>query len=293
MKISMKELLLYHIEHTFEKEAMQTSLSLAVSGLTAAQAAWKPSADRHSIWQIVRHVIHWKEAQISALDGKPLDYDERNRADWQEVVGDQRDWEADVERLATISEEIRARVRAMDEETLAQGIRWYKQSLRPRPVAIRLLELATHDIYHTGQIQYLFALQEIPVEEFTMAASRNDIGRLERLLRKQGNVVAGYSRDGWTALHVACYFAQKEAVQFLLTRGASINAVSRNDQAHTPLHSAVTGVANRRAMVMLLLQHGADVAARDAKGSTPLDLARQEEDAEVVHLLERGGKHDE
>lgn len=293
MKISMKELLLYHIEHTFEKEAMQTSLSLAVSGLTAAQATWKPSADRHSIWQIVRHVIHWKEAQISALDGKPLDYDERNRADWQEVVGDQRDWEADVERLATISEEIRARVRTMDEETLAQGIRWYKQSLRPRPVAIRLLELATHDIYHTGQIQYLFALQEIPVEEFTMAASRNDIGRLERLLRKQGNVVAGYSRDGWTALHVACYFAQKEAVQFLLTRGASVNAVSRNDQAHTPLHSAVTGVANRRAMVMLLLQHGADVAARDAKGSTPLDLARQEEDAEVVHLLERGGKHDE
>lgn len=289
----MKELLLYHIEHTFEKEAMQTSLSLAVSGLTAAQAAWKPSADRHSIWQIVRHVIHWKEAQISALDGKPLDYDERNCADWQEVVGDQRDWEADVERLATISEEIRARVRAMDEETLAQGIRWYKQSLRPRPVAIRLLELATHDIYHAGQIQYLFALQEIPVEEFTMAASRNDIGRLERLLRKQGNVVTGYSRDGWTALHVACYFAQKEAVQFLLTRGASVNAVSRNDQAHTPLHSAVTGIANRREIVMLLLQHGADVAARDAKGSAPLDLARQEEDAEVVHLLERGGKHDE
>lgn len=286
----MKDLLFYHLEHTFEKEAMQTSLSLAVSGLTAAQAAWKPAADRHSIWQIVRHLIHWKEAQISALDGQPLDYDERNRADWQEVVGDQRDWEADVERLGTISQEIRARAGAMDEAALAEGIKWYKQSPRPRPIAIRLLELATHDIYHTGQIQYLFALQEIPVEEFTMAASRNDIGRLERLLEKQGNVVNGYSRDGWTALHVACYFAQTEAVQFLVAHGASVNAVSRNDQANTPLHSAVTGIAKRREVVMLLLQHGADVTARDAKGSTPLDLARQEEDANVVELLQRGGK---
>lgn len=293
MKIAMKELLLYHIEHTFEKEAMQTSLSLAVSGLTAAQAAWKPSADRHSIWQIVRHVIHWKEAQISALDGKPLDYDLWNRADWQEVVGDQRAWEADVERLATISREIQARVEAMDDESLAQGIKWYQQSLKPRSIAIRLLELATHDIYHTGQIQYVFALQEIPVEEFTMAASRNDIARLQRLFLKDKDILNRYSRDGWTALHVGCYFSQQEAAQFLLEHGASANMVSRNEEANTPLHSAVTGVGNRRETVKMLLRHGANVTAKDAMGSTPLDLARQGEDAEVVHLLEQRGQENE
>lgn len=108
-----KELLLHHLDHTFEKEAyFYTSLTLAVRGLTSAQAAWKPSPGRHSIWQIVRHVAHWKKAAISALDGNPLDYDERNRADWQEVMGDQRDWEVDLGRLGAISQEIRARVEA-------------------------------------------------------------------------------------------------------------------------------------------------------------------------------------
>lgn len=289
----MKELLLYHIEHTFEKEAMQTSLSLAVSGLTAAQAVWKPSADRHSIWQIVRHIILWKEAAVSALDGSPLDYDERNRMDWLEIGRDQRDWESDVERMREVSQRLRARLEAMDEEGLTQEIKWYKQSRSPRPITIRLLDIATHDIYHAGQIQYVFALQEIPVEELAMAASRNDIGRLQRLLQKHEDVISKHSRDGWTALHVACYFGQREAVQFLLEHGASVNVIAKNDEANAPLHSAVTGIANRSALVTMLLKYGADVAATDAKGSTPLDLAREEQDANVVNLLQRGGTHHE
>lgn len=287
MSPSIKELLLYHLDHTYDQDAMSPSLSSAVRGLTPAQAAWKPSAARHSIWQIVRHVAHWKEATLSALDGHPVDYDEWNKADWQEASGNQQDWEGDVERLQRVSAETGARLNQMDNETLSRPVKWYKRSSRTYPIAHRLLNQATHDIYHAGQIQYLFALQEIPVEELTAAASRNDIQRLARLVGGHPGVVNDLSRDGWTAVHVASYFGQKDAVQFLLEHGASPNIVSRNPEAKTPLHSAVTGVGDRSAIVLLLLRHGADLAVRDAEGHLGIDLARREGDAEVVKLLER------
>ncbi len=57
-------------------------LSLAVAGLTAEQAAWKPGPERHSIWQIVRHVIRWKESVLAAVEGTPRPYREMADGDW-------------------------------------------------------------------------------------------------------------------------------------------------------------------------------------------------------------------
>jgi hypothetical protein len=71
--VTPKDLLLHHLEHTFQREAWQPALAMAVQGLTAAQASWKPGSDRHSIWQIVRHVTHWKRATFEAWQGtRPL-----------------------------------------------------------------------------------------------------------------------------------------------------------------------------------------------------------------------------
>jgi len=86
--------------------------------------------------------------------------------------------------------------------------------------------------------------------------------------------------------YLACYFGRNEAVGFLLSHDAAVNAVSRNDTANTPLHLAVTGIGHRKEKATLLIQHGADTTARDARGSTPLDLAREEGDAELIGLLQ-------
>ena len=288
MAFTTKDLLLFHLDHTFEKESGQPSLAQAVVGLTSAQAAWKPSPARHSIWQITRHVAHWKEGFIAALDGHPLDYDRWNRRDWQEISGTQHEWERDVSHLHAISREVRARLDGLDEERLSQSIKWYAQSASPRPIATRFLQLATHDIYHSGQIQYLFALQEIPVEELAATASRDDVRRMERILASDASVVNSFSRDGWTALHVACYFGMTEAVRFLLSRGASATAVSHNAERQTPLHSTVGGIAHRAEIVRLLIGAGADPTARDASGKTPLEAARTRGEAAVVALLGGG-----
>jgi hypothetical protein len=43
-----------------------------VNGLTAIQAVWKPSAGRHSIWQIVDHLAKSKEWECRILEGERL-----------------------------------------------------------------------------------------------------------------------------------------------------------------------------------------------------------------------------
>jgi hypothetical protein len=164
--LTRKAVLLHHLEYTFEKEAWQPSLAMAVDGVTATQAAWKPAPERHSIWQIVRHVSRWKQATLDAWDGtKPLylaghgetDYARGlDLTDWHEISGDETAWRADVQILHAVSTEIRRRVEALAvEEELLQPFPG-----EDMPAVLRLVRMATHDIYHAGQIRYLRALQQ-------------------------------------------------------------------------------------------------------------------------------------
>lgn len=75
------------------------------------------------------------------------------RSDWDEVAGDEAAWQADVRALHAASAEIRKRAERLTADEI----------LRPfpgeeMPVMLRLLRMATHDIYHAGQIRYLRAL---------------------------------------------------------------------------------------------------------------------------------------
>lgn len=161
-----KDLLLHHLEYTFEKEAWQPSLAMAVGGLTAAQAAWKPEPNRHSIWQIVRHVTHWKQATLDAWDGsRPLfsghavteRFNEMMRDDWADASGTDEDWEADVRALHDVSLAIADRARGASEDDLLRSFPGEDRM----PAVLRVLRMATHDIYHAGQIRYLRALQGV------------------------------------------------------------------------------------------------------------------------------------
>ncbi|MGH2454475.1 MAG: DinB family protein [bacterium] len=159
-QLSVKALVLDHLKYTFEKESWQPPLSTAVAGLTAQQAAWKPAPERHSIWQIVRHVTHWKRSVGEALEGRPLSYEELEETDWPEATGDEAAWQADVRALFDITRRIREHAESMDETALAERRVWYEGKTEwAQTAGIRLVRMATHDIYHSGQIRYLRALQ--------------------------------------------------------------------------------------------------------------------------------------
>jgi hypothetical protein len=156
--VTLKELVLDHLTYTFEREAWQPPLAAAIDGLTAQHAAWKPAPERHSIWQIVRHVILWKEALLDSWDGRVPDYRLLEDADWVDAAGDDAAWQRDVQRLHEVSRRIKERIQSdADVSRLLPTVQGYPD----QPMAVRAVRAATHDIYHSGQIRYIRALQGV------------------------------------------------------------------------------------------------------------------------------------
>ncbi|MBI2247187.1 MAG: DinB family protein [Armatimonadetes bacterium] len=111
-----RDLLLYLLEQTYEREGAYPPLTTATAGLTAAQASWKPARERHSIWQIVRHMTQWMEAGLDAIEAQPRVYEDLRGSDWRVASGDEREWQADVERLNRAYRRLKERLTAMSEE---------------------------------------------------------------------------------------------------------------------------------------------------------------------------------
>lgn len=143
--------------------------------------------------------------------------------------------------------------------------------------------------YYTGQTDLLPTLLAVnPRVDILDLAALGDLVRLRALLAADPAQVSAYSDDGFTALHYAAFFSGDiDLATALLEAGAEVDAVARNAQKVTPLHSAAARQHN--AIIYLLLARGANVNARQQGGETPLMEAAQNGDRELVlHLLAQG-----
>lgn len=115
----------------------------AVAGLTAAQAAWSPGPGRHSIWQIVEHMMFWREDNLCRLAGGSKPTAEELASGNFPLIRDASEsaWRDTVKRF----EESQKRIAA----ALAD----------PQNSLDRLAYLLPHDCYHIGQVMYLRAMQ--------------------------------------------------------------------------------------------------------------------------------------
>ncbi len=120
------------------------------------------------------------------------------------------------------------------------------------------------------------------------AAALGDTERLAEVLGRDPSQVNARSGDGWTPLHLAAYFGSRAAVELLLSRGASVSAVSGGQEKNQPLHAALAGACDPP-IVKALVARGADVNATGAGGVTPLHVAASRGSAELVRLLVAAG----
>jgi ankyrin repeat protein len=111
--------------------------------------------------------------------------------------------------------------------------------------------------------------------------------RVLELIGGNPELVSSYSHDGWTPLHLACFFGQPGVAEALIAQGADVRARSRNPMQNAPLHAAAAG--RNKDTVRALLEHGADVNARQEGGWTALHAASQNGDVEMVRLLIAAG----
>jgi ankyrin repeat protein len=113
---------------------------------------------------------------------------------------------------------------------------------------------------------------------------------LARLLIERGaNVTGQNSIDSSTVLHAAAFPGNHGLVALLLANGADVAAT--NDIGRTPLHFAVqdSWPSADSSTIDLLIAHGATIDARDSNDETPLLVAASEGNMLIIPaLLEHG-----
>lgn len=125
--------------------------------VTAAEAAWRPAAGAHSIWEIVLHMRSWtREVLRRAAGGIP---GEPEDGDWPAVPtpADDAAWRTTLESLEASHAALRAFVESMDDATRAARVKDRPWDPPGQAITQRAMirSLAEHDVYHSGQLAML------------------------------------------------------------------------------------------------------------------------------------------
>ena len=132
-----------------------TNLRGAVRRVTPAQAAWRPAAGRHNIWEITVHAAYWKYAAARRFTGGARGSFPLKGSNWFLRPGASdmppaTAWKRDLELLDAMHAVLRAAVAGLTPRDLSRTPPGKKVS------NLALLSgVAAHDLYHAGQIQLL------------------------------------------------------------------------------------------------------------------------------------------
>ena len=152
------------------------------------------------------------------------------------------------------------------------------------------------------------------------AAAAGDLSKVRALVESDATLLESKDESGQTPLHRACLSKQVAVANFLIDKGANVNAKGTfqftplmwasdvpgqdmallqrlidkgadvnapGDDSNTPLHRAA--LRGGLQVAKLLLDHGAEVNVQGYNGVTPLHRAAQSGDLQVARLLiERG-----
>ena len=149
MSAIIKSMLLDSLDEAFDKKSWHgPNLRGAIRGVTAAQAAWRPTGDRHNIWELTLHAAYWKyvvrrkilreKRRSFALAGSNFFERPEGGSDPTEAK-----WKRDMAILEAEHRKLRDTVANLPARAFA-------------PAMCHLIRgAAAHDLYHAGQIRLL------------------------------------------------------------------------------------------------------------------------------------------
>jgi len=129
-----------------------TPLKGTIRGMSARQALWRPGRKRHCIWDLVLHAAYWKCIVRRRLLRDPSISFPRDGANWPALPDkpDSAAWKRDRALLDEQHELLRAAIAALKPAQLSRR-GWHSQWR----VRAEIYGIASHDLYHAGQIQIL------------------------------------------------------------------------------------------------------------------------------------------
>jgi len=146
-------MLLDLLDEAFDKKSWHgPNLRGSIRGVTAKQAAWRPGADRHNIWELALHAAYWKYVVRRKLTGEKRggfmlagSNFFRRPVDGEGAI--EQAWKRDIELLIAEHTRLRAAVARVT---------------KPSNTEAHLIRgAAAHDLYHAGQIRLLRRLSPL------------------------------------------------------------------------------------------------------------------------------------
>lgn len=131
-------------------------LSQILDGVTHTQAAARPIAGGHTIWELVLHIAAWKNEVRHRLAGRPAG--DPLEGDWPPVgETSEEEWRQARERLELAHRLLVSAVRELPESKLFEATHDHRD--RALGIGVTYYELlhgaVQHDVYHAGQIALL------------------------------------------------------------------------------------------------------------------------------------------
>jgi DinB family protein len=133
-----------------------TPLGGALRGVSLRQALWRPGRGRHNIWDLVLHTAYWKNAVRRRLTRDESVTLPRSGANFPALPPrpTAAQWKRDVALLKHEHALLRRTIARLAPGNLGRRVRHSRWNTTATVVGI-----ASHDLYHAGQIQLLKRLQ--------------------------------------------------------------------------------------------------------------------------------------
>lgn len=146
-------ILLIQFDYAYDHRSWHgPNLRGSLRGLTPAQAAWRPAAGRHNVWELAVHAAYWKYAVRRRITGEKRGSFELKGSNFfprpQEPTV--AAWKSDLALLESTHRALRAVIAGLGENELKRVPAGSTAS-----VLAMVNGIAAHDLYHAGQIQLL------------------------------------------------------------------------------------------------------------------------------------------
>lgn len=151
------QLLLATVDQAFDRRAWHgTPLAGTLRGVTWKEALWRPRPGRHNIWELTLHTAYWKYVVRRRLTAAPELAFPREGSNWPHlpIRPDARSWRRD---LALLRREHRLLRKVIEEFPAGRLQRRGWRSRRWTNIQ-QIYGIASHDLYHAGQIQLIKTL---------------------------------------------------------------------------------------------------------------------------------------
>jgi hypothetical protein len=150
---SQIDVLIQVYDQAYNKTAWHgTNLRGCVRGLKLAELIWRPAPKRHNIWEIMLHCAYWKYAVWRRITQAPMGAFPRKPSDWPGMPSkpDMKPWNADLKLTDEWHEKLREQI---------MNFAPSKLNSKPRGSQVSFIKtfygMASHDLYHNGQIQLI------------------------------------------------------------------------------------------------------------------------------------------